>query len=83
MSQALATFRRITVYRAGAVRGVRSLRDTGKNASEWLIVAAAIARLFGPRLAPAAMSAWLRSLLFYLVCYVPYLSAPRLDGKPG
>ena len=60
-------------------------------ASYWLMLAAALVRVFGPLLAPAATSvwfdvaggAWLLSLLVYLVRYVPYLSAPRLDGKAG
>lgn len=63
----------------------------GEVASYWLMIAAAVLRVFGPLAAPGATSVWIDaagacwclSLLVYLIKYVPFLTAPRADGKPG
>lgn len=60
-------------------------------ASYWLMLAAAVARVFGPLAFPGANAvwidvaggAWCAALVVYLIRYAPYLSAPRIDGKPG
>jgi uncharacterized protein involved in response to NO len=56
-----------------------------------LISLAAIVRVFGPLIAPAAYSstllvaglAWAVAFALYLFVYTPILFAPRVDGKPG
>jgi uncharacterized protein involved in response to NO len=56
-----------------------------------LILASAIARVFGPLLVPQAYGAWigLSAVLFssgfglYAVCYFKPLTRPRIDGQPG
>jgi uncharacterized protein involved in response to NO len=59
-------------------------------ASYWLMIAAAIVRVFGPWFASGATVwidiagiCWSAALIVYLVKYVPYLSASRIDGKAG
>lgn len=60
-------------------------------ASYWLMIAAALARVFGPMAFAASAGMWVdiagglwcAALIVYLVRYVPFLSAPRIDGKPG
>lgn len=60
-------------------------------AAYWLMVAAALARVFGPMVFAGATALWIdvagglwcASLAVYLIRYIPYLSAPRIDGKPG
>jgi len=60
-------------------------------ASYWLMIAAALLRVFGPWLANSATAAWVdaagvcwaAALVVYLLKYVPYLTSPRVDGKPG
>ena len=60
-------------------------------AAYWLMVAAALARVFGPMAFAGATAMWIdaagglwcASLAVYLIRYIPYLSAPRIDGKPG
>lgn len=60
-------------------------------ASYWLMIAAALARVFGPIAFPEAAGLWVDiaggvwcvALIVYLIRYVPYLSTPRIDGKPG
>ena len=60
-------------------------------ASYWLVIAAALVRVFGPMVFPdaAAVSVdlagglWCAAFAVYLVRYVPYLSTARIDGKPG
>ncbi|SEF14053.1 uncharacterized protein involved in response to NO [Burkholderia sp. WP9] len=59
--------------------------------SYWLMIVAAIVRVFGPWLASGATAVWIdiagicwsAALIVYLVKYVPYLSASRIDGKAG
>jgi uncharacterized protein involved in response to NO len=59
--------------------------------SYWLMLAAALVRVFGPMAFAGATAIWLdvagglwcAALVVYLIRYVPYLSAPRIDGKPG
>ena len=60
-------------------------------ASYWLMIVAALARVFGPlvwRDAAAiwidvAGAAWCAAFIVYVVRYAPYLLSPRIDGKPG
>jgi len=60
-------------------------------ASYWLMIIAAVLRVFGPWLASgptgawidAAGACWCAALMLYLIKYVPYLTAPRADGKAG
>ena len=60
-------------------------------ASYWLMIAAAIVRVFGPWFASGATAVWIdiagicwsAALIAYLVKYVPYLTASRIDGKAG
>lgn len=60
-------------------------------ASYWLMIAAALARVFGPMAFAASAGVWVdmagglwcAALIVYLVRYVPFLSAPRIDGKSG
>ncbi|WP_027211336.1 NnrS family protein [Burkholderia sp. WSM2232] len=60
-------------------------------ASYWLMIGAAFVRVIGPWLtggAPdvwmdAAGACWCAALILYLIKYVPYLTAPRADGKAG
>lgn len=60
-------------------------------ASYWLMIVAALARVFGPLLLPGATDlwidiaggAWCAAFLVYLIRYAPFLTAPRIDGKPG
>jgi uncharacterized protein involved in response to NO len=60
-------------------------------ASYWLMMIAALVRVFGPWLASgatvvwidAAGASWCAALLLYLFKYGPYLTAPRIDGKAG
>ena len=56
-----------------------------------LLTAAALVRVFGPMLMPAAGIPWLPlaallwclAFLLYLVVYAPILCKPRIDGRPG
>jgi uncharacterized protein involved in response to NO len=56
-----------------------------------LVLAAALARSFGPLFAPGATSElllasgalWLVAFGIFLAVYTPYLLSPRVDGKPG
>lgn len=60
-------------------------------ASYWLMIVAAVARVFGPMAFTASAGMWVdiagglwcAALIVYLIRYVPFLSAPRIDGKPG
>ncbi|WP_116140750.1 NnrS family protein [Trinickia diaoshuihuensis] len=60
-------------------------------AAYWLMIAAALVRVVGPMVSAGSYAAsldvagalWCASLVVYLIRYVPYLSAPRIDGKPG
>ena len=60
-------------------------------ASYWLMIIAALLRVFGPWFAGGATGAWIdaagacwcAALVLYLIKYVPYLTAPRVDGKAG
>nr|WP_269745254.1 NnrS family protein [Paraburkholderia graminis] len=60
-------------------------------ASYWLMIAAALLRVFGPLLAVSATGAWvdaaavcwIAALVLYLLKYAPYLTAPRVDRKSG
>jgi uncharacterized protein involved in response to NO len=60
-------------------------------ASYWLMITAAIIRVFGPLFASGATAVWIdiaglcwsAALIAYLIKYVPYLSASRIDGKAG
>jgi uncharacterized protein involved in response to NO len=60
-------------------------------ASYGLMIAAGLMRVFGPWLAGGATpvwidiagSCWAAALALYLIRYVPYLTAPRVDGKAG
>jgi uncharacterized protein involved in response to NO len=60
-------------------------------AAYWLMIAAALARVFGPMAFAGASALWIdvagglwcASFAIYLVRYIPYLSSPRIDGKPG
>jgi uncharacterized protein involved in response to NO len=60
-------------------------------ASYGLMIAAGLMRLFGPWLGGHATQVWIDgaglcwfvALALYLIKYVPYLSAPRVDGKGG
>jgi uncharacterized protein involved in response to NO len=60
-------------------------------ASYWLMIVAALARVFGPLVFPDASAvwmdiaggAWCAALAVYVIRYAPYLSMPRIDGKPG
>jgi len=57
----------------------------------WLVIAAALVRVFGPMLMPDLGSLWLTTaallwclaFLLYLAVYVPVLCRPRIDGRPG
>lgn len=59
--------------------------------SYWLMVIAALLRVFGPWFAgdmggiwiDAAGTCWCAALIVYLVRYTPYLTSPRIDGKAG
>ncbi|WP_435530746.1 NnrS family protein [Paraburkholderia fungorum] len=59
--------------------------------SYWLMIAAAAARVFGPWFASGATAVWIdiagicwfAAFIAYLVKYVPYLTASRIDGKAG
>lgn len=61
------------------------------TAAYLLITAAALARVFGPALAPAAWTLWLGAaaamwtiaFALFLTGYAPILCGPRLDGRPG
>lgn len=82
-----------------AVMSRASLGHTGRElvapatvvAAYWLISVAALMRVFGPMLWPAAYSTWmgasgaLWSLAFFLflVIYAPILCRPRIDGRAG
>lgn len=56
-----------------------------------LVLAAALARSFGPLFAPGATSGlllasgalWVGAFAIFLAVYTPYLVSPRVDGKPG
>jgi len=56
-----------------------------------LLTAAALTRVFGPILLPAAGGLWLviaalswcLALILYLLVYAPILCRPRIDGRPG
>ncbi|TNF88756.1 MAG: NnrS family protein [Gammaproteobacteria bacterium] len=56
-----------------------------------LLTAAALVRVFGPMLLPAAGIPWLPlaallwclAFLLYVVVYAPILCKPRIDGRPG
>ena len=70
----------------------RPLRaDRAEAASFLLITAAALLRVFGPLVAPAAYLgtvdasaiAWTLAFALYAVRYAPILVRPRVDGKPG
>lgn len=60
-------------------------------AAYWLMVLAALVRVFGPWLASSASSVWIDvagsfwcvALGLYLLRYVPYLTSARIDGKAG
>jgi len=60
-------------------------------ASYGLIIAAGLLRVFGPWLGGGTAQVWIdtaglcwfAALVIYLLKYVPYLIAPRVDGKPG
>jgi uncharacterized protein involved in response to NO len=60
-------------------------------ASYGLMIAAGLMRVFSPWLAGAATPVWIDgaglcwfvALVLYLIKYVPYLTAPRIDGKGG
>lgn len=62
-----------------------------ETASYLLIIAAALLRVFGPWSAPqlapawidAAGACWTAALFIYVIKYIPYLTSPRIDGKPG
>jgi uncharacterized protein involved in response to NO len=56
-----------------------------------LVQVAALLRVFGPLALPAfygtvlvaAAAAWSLAFVLYLIVYIPILSLPRLDGRPG
>jgi len=60
-------------------------------ASYWLMIAAAIVRVFGPLFASGTTAVWIdiasmcwsAALIAYLLRYVPYLTTSRIDGKAG
>jgi uncharacterized protein involved in response to NO len=60
-------------------------------ASYWLMIVAALARVFGPLVwrdaaaawVDAAGAAWCAAFIVYAIRYAPYLMSPRIDGKPG
>ncbi|MBK3743992.1 NnrS family protein [Paraburkholderia aspalathi] len=60
-------------------------------ASYWLMIAAAIVRVFGPWIAGGATTIWIdiaglcwsAALIAYLIKYAPYLTTSRIDGKAG
>jgi uncharacterized protein involved in response to NO len=55
----------------------------------WLLTLAALARVFGPMLAPGSLwltiagLLWCLAFLLYLFVYAPILVRPRIDGRPG
>lgn len=59
--------------------------------SYWLMIAAALARVFGPIAFAGAAdiwidvagSLWCAAFVVYLIRYASYLSSARIDGKPG
>lgn len=70
----------------------RPLKADGYEAAAYLLVfGAALARVFGPMLAPGLSLAfieisallWVAAFTVYLVRYWPVLTRARLDGKPG
>lgn len=60
-------------------------------ASYWLMIAAALLRVFGPALVPGTIGLWIdlsgvcwcAALTAYLLRYAKYLSSPRVDGRDG
>ena len=60
-------------------------------ASYWLMIVAAVARVIGPLVFGGATDLWLdiaggawcAAFVVYLIRYAPYLTMPRIDGKPG
>jgi uncharacterized protein involved in response to NO len=57
----------------------------------WLMIAAALVRVIGPWFAgnvvgpwiDVAGACWSAAFIVYLIKYIPYLTASRVDGKPG
>ncbi|BCZ84980.1 hypothetical protein PTKU64_86550 [Paraburkholderia terrae] len=71
--------------------GRQLIAGRAEIASYWLMIAAAVARVFGPWFASGATAVWIdmagicwsAAFIAYLVKYVPYLTAARIDGKAG
>lgn len=70
----------------------RALRADGFEVACYvLVLGAAVVRVFGPLIVPAqyvltviaAGALWSSAYALYAVRYIPVLSRPRLDGKPG
>ena len=67
------------------------LAGRSEIASYWLMIAAAIVRVFGPLFANGATAIWINlagvcwsaALIAYLIKYAPYLTTSRIDGKAG
>jgi uncharacterized protein involved in response to NO len=70
----------------------RPLQAGGRETLAYVLVhVAAALRVFGPLALPAqygavligAATAWSLAFVLYLIVYLPILSLPRLDGRPG
>jgi uncharacterized protein involved in response to NO len=64
--------------------------SSAETAAYLLVMAAAVARVFGPLVAgwtvPAIIVSgvlWAAAFALFTVCYWPILSRPRVDGRPG
>ena len=89
---AMATMIIGVMSRAGLGHTGRALIAPRSMTIAYLILtAAALARVFGPLVYPAAMlwwhtlsaGLWSAALLIFTVVYAPMLLRPRADGKPG
>ncbi|OUL80662.1 NnrS family protein [Paraburkholderia hospita] len=57
----------------------------------WLMIAAGLVRVMGPQIAGGTPGPWIdvagafwsAAFIAYLIKYMPYLTASRIDGKPG
>jgi uncharacterized protein involved in response to NO len=71
--------------------GLPLVADGADRAAYFLVLAAALVRVFGPLLAPAATLAsilvsgalWSSGFAVYFFAYLPRLTRPRVDGRPG
>jgi uncharacterized protein involved in response to NO len=70
----------------------RPLRIPGAIATSYILVSvAALVRIFGPWLAgtrylsvlAVSAAAWVAAFIIFLIVYIPILSKPRADGRPG